>query len=229
MAVKSSFINMVLCLLAICTVCSGLLAGVYALTKEPIDKAAEAKISNAIAGVLPGFDGIPELRTVEVGGKVYDYYKVSKGGETVGYAIKASSASGFGGTISLMVGITAGGEIYNSSVLSHSETPGLGAKCTDDAFAGQFRGFDPAVKTLKVKKDGGDVDAITASTITSRAYCDALENAVAAYKAIAASEAATLPLPPGAVFVMPVPENAIPDAENALQETENEQQNNEEE
>lgn len=226
MAVQSSFKNMVLCLLGICLVCSGLLAGMYALTKKPIDEAAKKKISSAIANVLPEFGGTPELKAVEADGKEYSYYKVSKDGEIVGYAIQ-TSASGFGGAISLMVGITAGGEIYNCSVLSHSETPGLGAKCTDETFAGQFRGFDPAVKTLKVKKDGGDVDAITASTITSRAYCKALENAVAAYRAIAASEAATLPLPPGAIFVMPVPENDC--AGCAGQNPENEQQNKEEE
>ena len=71
------------------------------------------------------------------------------------------------------------GVVYNTSVLSHSETPGLGAKCSTDAkFMDQWRGFDPAVKKLSVKKDGGDVDAITASTITSRAYTLAVENAL---------------------------------------------------
>ena len=69
--------------------------------------------------------------------------------------------------------------MYNTSVLSHSETPGLGAKCTTDTkFMDQWRGFDPSVKQLSVKKDGGDVDAITASTITSRAYTQAVANAL---------------------------------------------------
>lgn len=183
MAVKSSFTNMVLCLFVICLVCSGLLAAVYALTKAPIDAAAEAKTNNAIAQVVPPFDGTPVESTIEVAGKDYVYYAVSKEGNVAGYAIRTSS-SGFGGAINLMVGITAGGEIYNTSVLSHSETPGLGAKCTEPAFADQFKGFNPASRKLAVRKDGGDVDAITASTITSRAYCVALETAVAVYKAI---------------------------------------------
>jgi len=69
--------------------------------------------------------------------------------------------------------------VYNTSVLSHAETPGLGAKCTtDQKFMDQWRGFDPSIKKLSVKKDGGDVDAITASTITSRAYTLAVENAL---------------------------------------------------
>ena len=67
----------------------------------------------------------------------------------------------------------------------HAETPGLGAKCTSDAaFIDQFKGFDPAVSRLAVRKDGGDVDAITASTITSRAYALAIANAVAAFQNI---------------------------------------------
>ena len=75
--------------------------------------------------------------------------------------------------------------MYNTVVLSHSETPGLGAKCqTDAAFIDQFKGWDPAQKTLLVTKDGGDVDAITASTITSRAYALAVSNALDVYHAI---------------------------------------------
>ncbi len=82
-----------------------------------------------------------------------------------------------------MVGINDDGEIHNTTVLSHSETPGLGAKCTtDEHFMAQFRGFDPDENSLLVKKDGGDLDAITASTITSRAYAKAVANAVAVYE-----------------------------------------------
>ena len=86
---------------------------------------------------------------------------------------------GFGGPLVLMVGITPDGQIFNTSVLSHNETPGLGAKCVSDVhFMDQFKGFDTKSRNLSVKKDGGDVDAITASTITSRAYSLAISNAV---------------------------------------------------
>lgn len=187
MAIKSNLKNMVIVLTAVCLICSSVLAGVYAMTKEPIDAAAREKTDKAIALVLPAFDET-EAATVEADGKEYRYYCASKDGETVGYAVE-SSATGFGGTLSLMVGITVDGKVYNTSVLSHGETPGLGAKCTDDkAFTEQWKGFDPSVKTLAVKKDGGDVDAITASTITSRAYTLAVSNAVDAFKSITAQE-----------------------------------------
>ena len=89
-----------------------------------------------------------------------------------------STVSGFGGPLTLMVGLLPDGTVYNTSVLSHSETPGLGAKCTEESFFGQFKGWNPEKKKLLVKKDGGDVDAITASTITSRAYTLAIQNAL---------------------------------------------------
>lgn len=176
MAVKSSFFNMVACLGAITLVCSALLGVLHAVTEAPIQAAAEAKTQNAIAAVLPEFDNLQEC---EEGA----YYLATKDGELVGIAVNSKS-SGFGGTLKLMVGFHADGRICNTSVLEHAETPGLGAKCTEPAFAGQFQGFDPAVKKLSVKKDGGDVDAITASTITSRAFCVALENAVSVFQSI---------------------------------------------
>ena len=104
-------------------------------------------------------------------------------GNVSGYAITAA-ATGFGGPVSLMVGVTSEGIVYNTSVLSQSETPGLGAKCTEPAFADQFKNLNPAATKLAVKKDGGDIDAITASTITSRAYVAAVNNALAIYETI---------------------------------------------
>ena len=189
MAVQSSFKNMTLCLFAVCIVSSALLAAVYAVTKEPIDAAARAKTTNAIAQVVPEFEGEPVSCTMEVGGKEYSYYVVSKDGVPVGYAINTSSV-GYGGPVALMVGMTADRVVYNTTVLSQSETPGLGAKCTEPEFADQFRNFNPSEKKLSVKKDGGDIDAITASTITSRAYVSAVEAAVTVYDAIIASSAA---------------------------------------
>lgn len=183
MAVKSSFKNMTLCLFSVCLVSSALLAAVYAVTKEPIEVANQAKTNNAIAQVVPEFEGDPVPGTIEVGGKEYSYYAVSKAGQPVGYAI-TSSSTGYGGALVLMVGMTADRVVYNTTVLSQSETPGLGAKCVEPDFADQFKSFNPAEKKLSVKKDGGDIDAITASTITSRAYAKAVETAIAVYDAI---------------------------------------------
>ena len=186
MAVQSSFKNMTICLFAICAVCSSLLAGVYALTKEPIDSAARAKNEAAIKEVLPeSAVAIEEERTVDFEGASYTYnLAYDEQGNTVGCALNVAPV-GFGGPISIKVGFDANGVICNPKVLSQAETPGLGAKCVEPAFSEQFKGFDPAQKKLAVKKDGGDVDAITASTITSRAYADGLALAVKVYQAIA--------------------------------------------
>jgi Na+-translocating ferredoxin:NAD+ oxidoreductase subunit G len=181
MAKESTFLNMLLSLFLVCLICSGILGGVYAITKKPIDTAQLAKKNNAISTVVPEFDNVPsqEQFSVEVDGKSSVVYPAKKGGVIVGYAIESSTSKGFGGAIVMMVGFSADGSIYNSSVISHSETPGLGDKMVEGKsnFSAQFKGKNPANFKLSVKKDGGDVDAITASTITSRAYCDALERA----------------------------------------------------
>lgn len=177
MAVKSNLTNMVLVLGLTCLFCSAILGGAYVITKEPIEAAATAKTNSAIAQVLPHF----ETTQYSEDSNSFTAYD---GDRLVGYAI-VSSSMGFGGALTLMVGVTPDGVVYNTSVLEHSETPGLGAKCNTDArFMDQWRGFDPSVKSLSVKKDGGDVDAITASTITSRAYAQAVENALNTFKEI---------------------------------------------
>ena len=186
MAVKSSFKNMTVCLFAICLVCSALLVGVYALTAEPIAAAAAAKNEAAIKEVLPETAvTIEEVRTVDMDGQKYEYnLAYDEQGNTVGCAINVAPV-GFGGPIAIKVGFDANGVIWNTKVLSQAETPGLGAKCTEASFSDQFKGFDPSQKNLSVKKDGGDVDAITASTITSRAYADGLATAAKVFQAIA--------------------------------------------
>ncbi len=185
MAVKSSFKNMTVCLFAICIVCSSLLAGVYALTKEPIDAAAKAKNEAAIKEVLPETAvAIEEERTVDFEGASYAYnLAYDEVGNVVGCAINVAPV-GFGGPIAIKVGFDVNGVIWNTKVLSQAETPGLGAKCVDPSFSDQFKGFNPAEKKLAVKKDGGDVDAITASTITSRAYADGVALAAKVFQAI---------------------------------------------
>ncbi len=179
---------MVLCLSAVCLVCSALLGVVYAVTADPIAKANADILKKSVSSVLPEGGEISEAKQIEVGGLASEYFVSAKDGAPIAYAIK-SSVSGFSGALVLMVGITSDGIIYNTSVLSHSETPGLGAKCqTDEKFISQFKGFNPVEKILAVKKDGGDVDAITASTITSRAYSAAISNAVEAFKTINGGE-----------------------------------------
>jgi electron transport complex protein RnfG len=92
---------------------------------------------------------------------------------------------GFGGELKVLVGFDAEGNIYDYSLLSHSETPGLGSKASDwfkEGNNGNIKGLNPGTKSLTVSKDGGDIDAITASTITSRAFLSAINKAYTAYR-----------------------------------------------
>lgn len=181
MAAKSTLKNMVVCLTLTCLLCSSILGVVYAITLDPIAAASEKSLKEALSMVLPqGGEISTEPRTVEVDGIEYEYYSCTVDGEPSSWAVK-STVNGFGGPLTVLVGVEKNGTVHATKVLSHSETPGLGAKCqTDEHFIGQFEGFDPSSRKLAVTKDGGDVDAITASTITSRAYTLAVANAVAA-------------------------------------------------
>lgn len=86
---------------------------------------------------------------------------------------------GYGAQINMLVGINMNGKITGTKILSHSETPGLGAKITGEEFQSKFMSVIEKNEKpdLRVKKDGGDVDAITAATITSRAFCEGLKEA----------------------------------------------------
>lgn len=187
MAASSSLKNMALCLTLVCFICSAILGVVYAVTFEPISQANANILKAGIAKVLPEGAVISEEKTATAGDKLYSYYEAADAsGAVVAYAVKSETV-GFGGPISLMVGVLSDGTIYNTSVLSQSETPGLGAKCDSDAaFMSQWNNLAPD-KVLKVKKDGGDIDAITASTITSRAYTEAVANAKALALTLAAA------------------------------------------
>ena len=189
MAAKSNLKNMALCLTLVCLLCSAVLAVVYAVTAEPIAVASKLAQQKAIGAVLPEGGELSEALCVTVEGADIEYYESCADSAVVAYAVK-SSVVGFGGPLTVMVGVLPDGTVYNTAVLKpHSETPGLGAKCeSDEAFLGQFRGLSPG-SVLKVSKDGGAIDAITASTITSRAYVKAVAQAVAAVAAVTESQA----------------------------------------
>ena len=173
---------MILSLVLISIAMSAALAFVYLKTKEPIENAAKKKEAEAIKQVLPEFNSDPaSAMTVKNGVTVYN---LNRDDQPVGYAVKSSTEKGFGGHIEIMAGFLPDGTIYNVSVLSHKETPGLGTKMNEPKFSEQFKGKNPADFTLKVKKDGGEVDAITAATISSRAYCDALQRAYDSFKLV---------------------------------------------
>jgi electron transport complex protein RnfG len=183
---ESTFINMTLTLVVITLVAAGLLGTVFALTKEPIRLAELAKKNEAIANVVPGFDNEPsqEVERLFLDGDSIFLYTARKGEEVLGTAVETFTNKGFSGDFKLMVGIDPDGSIIKIAVIKHAETPGLGDKMEQDKsdFHIQFMGKDPASFNLAVTKDRGDVDAITASTITSRAYCDAVTRAFEAFK-----------------------------------------------
>jgi Na+-translocating ferredoxin:NAD+ oxidoreductase subunit G len=172
---ESTLKNMALSLFIICAIMAGALGYVYSITKKPIEDAEKRKVNDAIQLVVPVFDNDPGKEVYQVNG--VECFPAKKGGVLVGTAVLSYSDKGFSGHISIMVGFTPDGKIYNTAVMSQKETPGLGNKMTEPKFRNQFNGKTPGDFKVSVKKDGGDVDAITAATISSRAFCDAVNRA----------------------------------------------------
>ena len=183
----SSLINMLVALFVITAISGGLLGLVYGMTKDTIAEVDQKKNEAAIQAVLPLEGEITYVADT----LLYNYEGVDialpcnlaydANGIFQGMTVKTSEG-GFGGKIELMVGFLADGTIKGTSVLSHAETPGLGANMTGK-FKDQFVDKNPATFQLRVTKDGGDVDAITAATISSRAFSKAVDKAYKAFDA----------------------------------------------
>lgn len=177
---ESTFKNMVMSLTFISLAASACLGFVYEFTKKPIKLSNLNKKLEAIKQVVPEFTNNPneEMYRLPTGeGDSLDIYPAKKDNEIVGYAVSTYTKKGFSGNINLMAGFKPDGSIVNITVLEQKETPGLGTKMTEPQFKNQFNDKNPAQFNLKVKKDGGQVDAITAATISSRAFCDAVQRA----------------------------------------------------
>jgi electron transport complex protein RnfG len=180
---ESTFLNMTLTLFVITAVAAVALGYVYNITKDPIQKAKDEKLQAAINIVVPGADkGEIVTDTIEVEGKEIYLYTITVDDEILGTAVNTFSINGFGGLIRVMVGFDVNGVVIDSDVLEHKETPGLGDKSSKSvsSWNEQFKGMDISImkdQQLKVTKDGGEVDAITAATISSRAYCGAIQTA----------------------------------------------------
>jgi electron transport complex protein RnfG len=183
---ESTFKNMTIALFVITAVAGLFMAAVYSVTKEPIAISQKAKINNAIKMVIPEFETISDTMLMPEDGKdSIRIHRLLKGTENSGVAVETYTDKAFSGRFTLMVGFTPDGTISNIEVLEHKETPGLGTKMALPAFKDQFKGLkisDIQGEKLKVKKDGGTVDAITAATISSRAFCDAVNRAYATNK-----------------------------------------------
>ena len=190
---ESTFINMVLTLFLVTAVASSGLGFIYELTKAPIAEAKRIKKLNAISSTLPAFDNEPAsiAEKLFIDGDTVYFYKGLKEGKWIGTAVETFSNKGFSGKIRIMVGFNPDGSICDIAVLEHKETPGLGDriekkksldKKTGLSWSNQFKGKNPSQKELRVSKDGGEIDAMTASTITSRAFCDAVNRAGKAWE-----------------------------------------------
>lgn len=188
---------MVVVLFSISLIASAGVGYVYTLTEGPIAKAAQEKQQAAIRNVMPGkFDNDPakEKWSKEIDGGTLEFYPAKLNGELIGTAVKTFSNNGFNGYVEIMVGFKPDGSIHDYSALINKETPGLGSKMNFWFRAGNpgnVQGKTPGTAGLKVRKDGGDVDAITAATISSRAFVDAINRAAAALNGADATSGAT--------------------------------------
>ena len=187
---ESNLLNMALSLTLISLVAAGALGGIYMLTKEPIEKTNEANKLKAKTDVLPQVQNVtfaePDTVTLEDGYLMVVYQALDAESNAVGAAVETADKNGFNGLIRLMVGFDAQGVIQGYSVLEQGETPGLGANMVNwfktDKNKQSVVGLNPETAKLQVSKDGGDVDAITAATISSRAFLRAVQRAYNAYK-----------------------------------------------
>ena len=181
----SSLKNMVMSLAIISFGASAILGGVYVLTKKPIEDAAELKKTNAIKEVLPQNNNMKIGEAVEITLDSYSekfiVYPAFENDKLIAVAVETFDNNGYGGQIKSMVGFDAEGNIVNYAILAMSETPGLGEKVTSwfktKRNNQDIRGKKPSEESFKVSKDGGEIDAITASTITSRAFLASVKTA----------------------------------------------------
>lgn len=189
---------MFLSLTIICIVAGAILAAVNMYTAGPIAATKAATLENAIKEVVPPFDNNPTkdaYKGVTPEGDSLIIYPATKDGQFVGVAVESNTKKGFSGEIKVIVGFDPQGKLLNYSVLQHAETPGLGSKMQEwfrtDKNKQSVIGRSLTDGSLAVSKDGGSVDAITAATISSRAFLDAINRAYGAFKGTDGNSGAT--------------------------------------
>ena len=180
---KSTLFNMVAVLFTITLIASAGVGAVNMITEEPIAAAKAQATTEAVANVLPEFDN-NEVSEQTIDNMSIKVYTATNASGVVGYAVESMTKNGFGGAIRMMVGFLPDGKIYNVNVLEQAETPGLGTKMCDEgnALLSSIKDKDADELKFTVKKDGGELDALTAATISSRAYYDAVARAHQAFQ-----------------------------------------------
>lgn len=172
----------------ICVISALVLSGMYNLTRDRIEQADARKLEEALGQVLPGensFEAFDDLSSALHGrlGSVTEVYLVS-GEDSGGIAAKVAPA-GYGGPIDIVVGITPDGTVGGVRVVGQSETPGLGSEVTREAFTDQFVG-QSSLESLRVRPDGGSIDAITGATVSSRAVAKGVRDALEVFHSLTA-------------------------------------------
>jgi len=178
---ESTFLNMTITLFLITMVAGVSLGYINDITKGPKAKAKLERKVNALKQVLQEFNNNPVEEVLMLkSDKAKDSIEVYTGtfdDKHIGTAIVGSSDKGYSGLVKIMVGFNPDESIKNIVVLEQKETPGLGTKMKGDKFLRQFRGKTPTEFNVMPKKDGGDVDALTGATITTRAFGEATQMA----------------------------------------------------
>ncbi len=170
-----------LALLIICLVATTLLAGTNLITKDKIAQNAVEKENASRMVVLPEASDFSEVKTLE--SEITYCEALAEDGTKIGYVF-TSGAKGYGGTVGVMIGVDNDGVITGIEILSHAETPGLGANATGEAFKSRFNGKSGELTVDKNSNDGQNIQAITAATITSKAVVSAVNAALAEFEAI---------------------------------------------
>ena len=186
--IKSTLPNIMLSLTSICLIAGIALSAANKYTESAIEASKALALQNAIRQVTPAFDNKPiedQYKIAVTEGDSLTFYPAMQGGKYVGCAVESYTKNGFSGLIRVMVGFDADNRLYNYSVLEHNETPGLGTKMEawfrDKKNGQNIIGRDLSKGLLRISNDGGDVDAITAATISSRAFLDAVNRAFSTY------------------------------------------------
>jgi len=163
-AAKSTLKNAfpIILLTIVVAVCVSLLTYVDNLTRGRIEAQEEEKVQNMLSAMFP------EMSRYEFKDDIYIIYSNS---DKVGYAFIAIG-KGYGGDINILVGLEDETTIKGITIISHKETPGLGSRIAESSFSDMFRGIN--IADVALSRDGGQIDAITGSTISSSAVVDAV-------------------------------------------------------
>ena len=185
---QASMASLVIVLAVICLVSAAVLGLVNKVTVGPIQANTEKTVQESLRSVMPidgDYEDVTDQYTggnvtVDVTGVSVPIKAVYKAGDE-GYVVESMSPNGFGGALDMMAGVDNDGNVTGIAIISHAETSGLGSKSTDPEWQAQFKGVNG---TIGVTKDGYQINAITGSTITSRAVCDGVNAAIAVVESL---------------------------------------------